>query len=63
MGIAIVAMGLLVINFFMLYLYNQLLHSVLQKYETEMLKNQVKIYANQLDVIFHSEEKVKAVVA
>ena len=51
-GIAIVAMGLLVINFFMLYLYNQLLHSVLQKYETEMLKNQVKIYANQLDVIF-----------
>ena len=59
-GIAIVAMGLLVINFFMLYLYNQLLHSVLQKYETEMLKNQVKIYANQLDVIFHSEEKVKA---
>ena len=25
-----------------------------------MLKNQVKIYANQLDVIFHSEEKVKA---
>ena len=59
-GIAIVAMGLLVINFFMLYLYNQLLHSVLQKYETEMLKNQVKIYANQLDVIFHIEEKVKA---
>lgn len=59
-GIAIVAMGLLVINFFMLYLYNQLLHSVLQKYETEMLKNQVKIYANQLDVIFYSEEKVKA---
>lgn len=59
-GIAIVAMGLLVTNFFMLYLYNQLLHSVLQKYETEMLKNQVKIYANQLDVIFHSEEKVKA---
>lgn len=59
-GIAIVAMGLLVTNFFMLYLYNQLLHSILQKYETEMLKNQVKIYANQLDVIFHSEEKVKA---
>ena len=59
-GIAIVAMGLLVTNFFMLYLYNQLLHSILQKYETEMLKNQVQIYANQLDVIFHSEEKVKA---
>lgn len=60
MGIAIVAFGLLVINFFMLYLYNQLLHSISQKYETEMLKNQVQIYANQLDVIFQSEEKVRA---
>lgn len=60
MGIAIVALGLLVINFFMLYLYNQLLRSVSQKYETEMLKNQVQIYANQLDVICQSEEKAKA---
>ncbi|MCM1410149.1 MAG: GHKL domain-containing protein [Lachnospiraceae bacterium] len=59
-GIAVVALGLLVINFFMLYLYNQLLHSISQKYETEMLKNQVRIYANQLDVIFQSEEKVKS---
>ncbi len=59
-GIAIVALGLLVINFFMLYLYNQLLRSISQKFETEMLKNQVQIYANQLDVIFQSEEKAKA---
>lgn len=59
-GIAIVALGLLVINFFMLYLYNQLLRSISQKYETEMLKNQVQIYANQLDVICQSEEKAKA---
>ena len=59
-GIAIVALGLLVINFLMLYLYNQLLRSIAQKYETEMLKNQVQIYANQLGVIFQSEEKVKA---
>ena len=59
-GIAVVALGLLVINFFMLYLYNQLLHSISQKYETQMLKNQVQIYANQLDVIFQSEEKAKA---
>ena len=59
-GIAIVALGLLVINFLMLYLYNQLLRSIAQKYETEMLKDQVQIYANQLGVIFQSEEKVKA---
>ena len=59
-GIAVVGLGLLVINIFMLYLYNQLLQSISQKYETEMLKNQVRIYANQLDVIFQSEEKVKS---
>ena len=59
-GIAVVALGLLVINIFMLYLYNQLLQSISQKYETEMLKNQVRIYANQLDVIFQSEERVKS---
>lgn len=59
-GIAVVALGLIVINFFMIYLYNQLLHSISQKYETELLKNQVQIYANQLDVIFQSEEKAKA---
>ena len=60
MGIAIVALGLLVINFFMLYLYNQLRRFISHQYETEMLKNQVQIYANQLDVILQSEEKVKA---
>ncbi len=59
-GIAAVALGLLIVNFFMLYLYNQLLHSISQKYETEMLKNQVQIYSNQLDAVFQSEEKVKA---
>lgn len=59
-GIAIVGIGLLVINFFMLYLYNQLLYSVSQKFETEMLEHKVKIYSNQLDVILQSEEKTKA---
>lgn len=58
-GIAIVCIGLLVINFLMLYLYNLLLHSFSQKYETEMLKAQVYIYANQLDVIRQSEERIK----
>lgn len=59
-GIAAAALGLLVINFLMLYLYDQLLCSISQKYETQMLKNQVQIYANQLDVIFQGEEKAKA---
>ena len=57
---AIVSIGLLVINFIMLYLYNLLLHSISQKYETEMLRQRAQIYANQLAVILEGEEKIKA---
>lgn len=60
MGIVIVSMGLLVINFLMLYLYNMLLHSIMQKYEANLLQQQVQIYSHQLEVITQSEEKVKA---
>lgn len=56
---AIVSLGLLVINFLMLYLYNLLRRSVSQKYETQMLEQKVRVYANQLDVIRQSEEKIK----
>lgn len=56
---AVVSIGLLIINFLMLYLYNLLLRSVSQKYETAMLEQKVKEYANQLDVIRQSEEKIK----
>lgn len=58
-GVAIVCIGLLVINFLMLYLYNLLLHSISQKYETEMLQQKIQIYANQIHLISQSEEKVK----
>lgn len=56
---AIVSIGLLVINFLMLYLYNLLLNSVSQKYEARMLKQEAEVYANQLNVIRQSEEKIK----
>lgn len=56
---AIVSLGLLVINFLMLYLYNLLLCSVSQKYEARMLEQKVRVYANQLDIIRQSEEKIK----
>lgn len=59
-GIAIVSFGLLILNFLMLYLYNLLAHSISQKYETEMLKQKVQIYSNQLDSIRQGEEKIKA---
>jgi len=58
-GMAVVSMGMLIVNFFMLYLYNLLLHSISQKYETEMLRQKMRIYANQLDSILQSEEKIK----
>ena len=57
---AVMSAGLLVINFLVLYLYNLLLRSVSRKYETAMLEQQVRIYANQLDVILQSQEKAKA---
>lgn len=56
---AIMCVGLMVINFLMLYLYNLLLRSVSQKYETRMLEQKVRMYANQLDVIRQNEEKIK----
>lgn len=59
-GIAIVSIGLLILNFLMLYLYNLLLHSISQKYEMEMLKTQVQVYANQMEVILQGEERIKA---
>jgi hypothetical protein len=58
-GLAIVSMGLLVINFLMLYLYNLLLNSITQQYENELLRQKLQVYANQLDVIMQSEEKIK----
>lgn len=59
-GLTIVSMGLLIANFLMLYLYNLLLHSISQQYEMEMLKTQLQVYANQLNVILQGEEKIKA---
>lgn len=59
-GLSIVSTGLLITNFLMLYLYSLLLHSISRQYEMEMLKTQVLVYANQLNVILQGEEKIKA---
>lgn len=59
-GIAITALGLLCINFLMLYLYNITLKVLEQKYETRLLEQQCDSYRNQLQVIEEGEEKVKA---
>ncbi len=59
-GLVIVSVGLLVMNYLMLYLYNQLLLTTAQKYETKLLQTQVSEYANQLKIILRGEEKIKA---
>lgn len=59
-GLSIASIGLLAVNFLMLYLYNLLLHSISRQYEMEILKTQVQVYANQLDVILRGEEKIKS---
>lgn len=58
-GAAVISIGMLMINFLMLYQYNMLVHFISQKYETEMLRQKTRIYANQLELIAQSEEKVK----
>lgn len=59
-GLSIASIGLLAVNFLMLYLYNLLLHSISRQHEMEILKTQVQVYANQLDVILRGEEKIKS---
>jgi branched-subunit amino acid transport protein len=58
--IVIVAVGLMVIDFSLLHLYNALCEAMAQRYENEMLRQQIDSYANQLDVILQSEERVRA---
>lgn len=59
-GLSIVGIGLVIINFLMLHLYNIVLHSLSKQYETERLKAQVQIYSNQLQTILQGEERLKS---
>lgn len=59
-GIFIMSMGLFVIDFLVLYLYDMLSGSLTQKYENEALRQKVESYTNQMNVIMQSEGKVKS---
>jgi len=59
-GLSIVSIGLLVTNFLMLHLYDLLVHAIVKQYEIKMLKTQLEVYANQLNVIMRGEERIKA---
>ena len=58
--IAIVGIGLLIINIFMFYLYNQLLHGMSKEFEAALLEQKVLMYSNQLNTIMQSEERARA---
>ena len=59
-GIVIVSIGLILVNFFAFYLYNVLAEALFHQYENEILRQEIKGYANQLNVMLQGEEKVKA---
>lgn len=59
MEVMVVSMGLLIVNFLILYLYNMLEKSYAHKYENDSLKQKIQMYANQMDIMLQSEEKVR----
>lgn len=59
-GLVIVSIGLFLVNFFIVFLYNMLSDAFVYQYENEMLRRTIQCYSNQLDIILQEEEKVKA---
>ncbi|MGN0386658.1 MAG: sensor histidine kinase [Lachnospiraceae bacterium] len=59
-GLVIASIGLILVNFFTFYLYNMLSETLASQYENEILRQKIQSYANQLDIMLHGEEKVKA---
>lgn len=59
-GLVVASMGLILINFFTYYLYRKLSDSLFHQYENEVLRQEIQGYANQIDIMLQSEEKVKA---
>lgn len=57
--IVVAAIGFLLINFLVFYLYNMLVKTVSQKYENDMIQKELQAYSNQMKLILQTEEKVK----
>lgn len=55
----IVASGLMIINFFVVYLYDRLQKAFEERYEYEILQQNMQIYAKQMEIIRQSQEKVR----
>lgn len=59
-GVAIVSIILLIINLYMFYLYNLMLHSIFKEYEAETLKQKIQVYSNQMELILQNEKIVRS---
>lgn len=57
--VVVVSLGLLWINFLVIYLYNVVLEITSKRYENEILSQKVQFYANQLEVIQQTEQKIR----
>lgn len=55
-----VSAGILLINMLIFYLYNALMDAYLRLEDKNLLERQAASYANQLDVLMQSEEKIRA---
>ena len=55
-----VSIGILIINMLIFYLYDALLDTYLKQEENTLFERQIASYANQLDVLMQSEEKINA---
>lgn len=55
----IVSTGLLILCFLFFYLYDMLIGAFGNKYENDILKEKVNIYANQIEIALESENRVK----
>lgn len=55
-----VSAGILFINMLIFYLYNALLDTYIKLEENALFERQINSYANQLDVLMQSEEKISA---
>lgn len=60
MVIVIVAVSILFINILIFYLYNSLMQFYSVSIEKKMMEQMVEVYANQLDLVRESEDRVKA---
>lgn len=58
-GIAIIGLGMTIINFLVLHIYNQICDAFSEKYEIESLRQQINLYAKEINLIQKNEEYIR----